>query len=574
MEVHELVTTSTGSSVGARYSPSTNAVDAQPTWYTKDLVVEETSSSPTSSPQLSFGPSPCDSTSSSPLGVDLYSPQHLRANASVRVSSPLGSGQPIFSLPLPLSRARVGSSSSLRLPDQPSAKHRAFASARSPPKRKRSISDSLVSTGSKKLEEDEDEIDEMYIEEEQHYDYGVETRSDTRPDNTQPRAEEDDDESDGFVESGEEGDEGQPDLDTGSLSRAARLQGHESGPPSPPANYYQHGMNENPDGTAYYHCKFCQHTWPQSHFRNAQQFGAHCSNCSRKRKVKDPQDMTTTTRERNKRLRQKGKRSRSNSASKASFDETRHKLIDSDDSTPEPLQETRRHAVDSARRFRARMAGARPLPARPLPPLLIRRPSASYATADAGMGGMERLIGAMQKRETTDDAAQAKKSIFALLACVKTELASLREQEDSEEVEMAGREMIQDTRTEWEARIQELRVDAASDLRAHSAALPRRLERLGSLHPHHHDHHHRRQQLALAPGGARNSLDFILNGTAEADPLPETPAPAWAFAPPLPVSGRGIPAAQSVVPATPPPSPSTRHQQRRAEVLNAALTSP
>jgi hypothetical protein len=45
-------------------------------------------------------------------------------------------------------------------------------------------------------------------------------------------------------------------------------------------------VNENPDGTAYYHCKFCQHTWPQSHFRNAQQFGAHCSNCSRKRKVK------------------------------------------------------------------------------------------------------------------------------------------------------------------------------------------------------------------------------------------------------------------------------------------------
>jgi hypothetical protein len=142
----------------------------------------------------------------------------------------------------------VGSSSSLRLPgDQPSAKHRAFASARSPPKRKRSISDSLVSTGSKKLEEDEDEIDEMYIEEEQHYDYGVETRSDTRPDNTQPRAEEDDDdESDGFVESGEEGDEGQPDLDTGSLSRAARLQGHESGPPSPPANYYQHGSTPLP----------------------------------------------------------------------------------------------------------------------------------------------------------------------------------------------------------------------------------------------------------------------------------------------------------------------------------------
>jgi hypothetical protein len=30
------------------------------------------------------------------------------------------------------------------------------------------------------------------------------------------------------------------------LSRAARLQGHESGPPSPPANYYQHGSTSLP----------------------------------------------------------------------------------------------------------------------------------------------------------------------------------------------------------------------------------------------------------------------------------------------------------------------------------------
>eukprot|EP01087_Luapelamoeba_hula_P018003 TRINITY_DN5737_c1_g1_i1.p1 TRINITY_DN5737_c1_g1~~TRINITY_DN5737_c1_g1_i1.p1 ORF type:complete len:635 (+),score=136.37 TRINITY_DN5737_c1_g1_i1:350-2254(+) len=50
-----------------------------------------------------------------------------------------------------------------------------------------------------------------------------------------------------------------------------------------------------------YYCKYCDTSWPYTHFRNAQQFGAHCSNCSRKRKVKDPQDLTI--RERNKRIR-------------------------------------------------------------------------------------------------------------------------------------------------------------------------------------------------------------------------------------------------------------------------------
>eukprot|EP01133_Synstelium_polycarpum_P010925 gene10925-12732_t len=31
-----------------------------------------------------------------------------------------------------------------------------------------------------------------------------------------------------------------------------------------------------------YFCKYCKKTWPQSSFKNSQQFGAHCSNCSRK----------------------------------------------------------------------------------------------------------------------------------------------------------------------------------------------------------------------------------------------------------------------------------------------------
>lgn len=42
-------------------------------------------------------------------------------------------------------------------------------------------------------------------------------------------------------------------------------------------------------GKENYYCKYCDTSWPYNHFRNAQQFGAHCSNCSRKRKVKGMQ---------------------------------------------------------------------------------------------------------------------------------------------------------------------------------------------------------------------------------------------------------------------------------------------
>lgn len=44
--------------------------------------------------------------------------------------------------------------------------------------------------------------------------------------------------------------------------------------------------DENPTGGAVeqYYCKYCGLTWPLNFFKNRQQFGAHCSNCSRKRK--------------------------------------------------------------------------------------------------------------------------------------------------------------------------------------------------------------------------------------------------------------------------------------------------
>lgn len=38
-----------------------------------------------------------------------------------------------------------------------------------------------------------------------------------------------------------------------------------------------------------YWCKYCNLTWPLSYFKNRQQFGAHCSNCSRKRKSRGTQ---------------------------------------------------------------------------------------------------------------------------------------------------------------------------------------------------------------------------------------------------------------------------------------------
>jgi hypothetical protein len=38
------------------------------------------------------------------------------------------------------------------------------------------------------------------------------------------------------------------------------------------------------DKQDYYYCRYCDKTWPLNYFRNSQQFGAHCSNCSRKKR--------------------------------------------------------------------------------------------------------------------------------------------------------------------------------------------------------------------------------------------------------------------------------------------------
>lgn len=50
-----------------------------------------------------------------------------------------------------------------------------------------------------------------------------------------------------------------------------------------------HAMDSEPTGGSLeqYYCKYCGLTWPLNFFKNRQQFGAHCSNCSRKRKSRE-----------------------------------------------------------------------------------------------------------------------------------------------------------------------------------------------------------------------------------------------------------------------------------------------
>eukprot|EP01113_Clastostelium_recurvatum_P000577 TRINITY_DN10263_c0_g1_i3.p1 TRINITY_DN10263_c0_g1~~TRINITY_DN10263_c0_g1_i3.p1 ORF type:complete len:507 (-),score=137.91 TRINITY_DN10263_c0_g1_i3:588-2108(-) len=60
---------------------------------------------------------------------------------------------------------------------------------------------------------------------------------------------------------------------------------------SPPSSPYDADDREAGNGKDYYYCKYCETTWPLSFFRNRQQFGAHCSNCSRRRRPRDPSVM-------------------------------------------------------------------------------------------------------------------------------------------------------------------------------------------------------------------------------------------------------------------------------------------
>lgn len=57
-----------------------------------------------------------------------------------------------------------------------------------------------------------------------------------------------------------------------------------------------HVVEENATGGAVeqYYCKYCGLTWPLNFFKNRQQFGAHCSNCSRKRKSRGTSSLFPT----------------------------------------------------------------------------------------------------------------------------------------------------------------------------------------------------------------------------------------------------------------------------------------
>ena len=82
----------------------------------------------------------------------------------------------------------------------------------------------------------------------------------------------------------------------------------EKGPPSPAANPISPAQpgrgtpmsptqssastssgNSAQSSNKVYYCKFCNVTWPVGYFKNRQTFGAHCSNCSRKRKSRGAQ---------------------------------------------------------------------------------------------------------------------------------------------------------------------------------------------------------------------------------------------------------------------------------------------
>lgn len=70
-----------------------------------------------------------------------------------------------------------------------------------------------------------------------------------------------------------------------SRRRGSRKQIDESASLHAREHGYVDGESTNIDLEQYY-CKYCGLTWPMNYFKNRQQFGAHCSNCSRKRKFR------------------------------------------------------------------------------------------------------------------------------------------------------------------------------------------------------------------------------------------------------------------------------------------------
>jgi len=212
--------------------------------YTKDLVIEETSSgSNPGSPSLL---SPCaPSVSTSPLPAP---PSEEEESAAAQAS------QHLFSLPLP--RGILGPSM-LRKEQQRRrlAAERKRERSRGSHKRKRSVSDSLVLRASKGAQEEHEEADvcvydddtlcatEELDNEEQEEDEDLRL-GETVVHRPEHNSDVDKEEASGIVESGDDGeDDGSHSVEAdddggGSSQGVQRLAGHESGPPSPP---FQHG---------------------------------------------------------------------------------------------------------------------------------------------------------------------------------------------------------------------------------------------------------------------------------------------------------------------------------------------
>eukprot|EP01113_Clastostelium_recurvatum_P012376 TRINITY_DN1642_c0_g1_i10.p1 TRINITY_DN1642_c0_g1~~TRINITY_DN1642_c0_g1_i10.p1 ORF type:complete len:476 (-),score=112.15 TRINITY_DN1642_c0_g1_i10:1080-2306(-) len=104
-------------------------------------------------------------------------------------------------------------------------------------------------------------------------------------------------------------------------------------PTTPPAHKGKNGKD-------YYYCKHCETTWPLTFFRNRQQFGAHCSNCSRQRRSHDPSVQMAGTYA-------PGRRARDDSSSSCSDSDDANK-VQPDRSPPRPRKVRKTKRVDSS----------------------------------------------------------------------------------------------------------------------------------------------------------------------------------------------------------------------------------
>jgi len=117
---------------------------------------------------------------------------------------------------------------------------------------------------------------------------------------------------------------------------------------SPDANDEEDQRDDGKERENYY-CRYCDNTWPLNYFRNRQQFGAHCSNCSRKRKPRDEPNTDT----RQKKAKKVHRPALSPKSGNSSYDEDDYPLpeIKNEESPIEHISVTSHSAPSSSTSF-------------------------------------------------------------------------------------------------------------------------------------------------------------------------------------------------------------------------------